>query len=176
MKHLLFSLVLASAATLTGCASLVSLNPIVTDDQAVMDTALLGVWTSSDGKDTCSVRQDGTAYKIRYLSDSSDTYQFKARLMVAGEVKLLDLVSANEDAFQLSVHTPLRVWTEGSTVRVAFPQTSWLKEQALGNLTVAQTKDRTLMTAESDAISAFLVKSVADPRAYEEAEAFHRVQ
>ena len=58
MKHLAFSLALACVITLTGCSSLVSLNPFVTDKEAVMDPALLGVWTNENGKETYLVRQD----------------------------------------------------------------------------------------------------------------------
>jgi|CZKE01.1.fsa_nt_gi hypothetical protein len=176
MKHLVLSLALAGAITLTGCSSLVSLNPFVTGEQAVMDPALLGIWTNQDGKEAYSVRQDGTGYSIRYLSDSSDAYQFKARLMVTDDVKLLDLVSANEDAFQIAVHTPVRVWTEGSTLRFAFLQSDWLKEQAGQQLPTVPVKDRTLIAAPSEAVGNFLAKIGADPKACDEPEVLRRVQ
>jgi hypothetical protein len=176
MKPLALSLVLASAITLTGCSTLVSLNPFVTDKQAVMDPALLGIWTNQDGKETYWVRQDGTGYSIRYLPDSSDAYQFKARLMVAGDVRLLDLVSANEDAWQLAVHTPVRVWTEGSTLRMAFLQSDWLKEQAGQQLPTVPTKDRTLITAPSEAVRNFLIKTGGDPKACDKPEVLRRLQ
>jgi hypothetical protein len=176
MKPLVLSLALAGAITLTGCSSLVSLNPFVTGEQAVMDPALLGIWTNQDGKEAYSVRQDGTGYSIRYLSDSSDAYQFKARLMVTDDVKLLDLVSANEDAFQIAVHTPVRVWTEGGTLRFAFLQSDWLKEQAGRQLPTVPVKDRTLIAAPSEAVGNFLAKIGADPKACDEPEVLRRVQ
>ena len=70
MKPLVLSLVLTSAITLTGCSTLVSLNPFVTDEQAVMDPALLGIWTNQDGKETYWIRQDGAGYSICYSCDS----------------------------------------------------------------------------------------------------------
>jgi hypothetical protein len=176
MKPLTLSLVLASAITLTGCSTLVSLNPFVTGEQAVMDPALPGVWTNQDGKETYTIRQDGTGYSIRYLSDSSDLYQFKANLMVAGDVKLLDLVPANEDAFQIVVHTPVRVWTEGNTLRFAFLQSDWLKEQAAKQLPTVPANDRTLIIGPGEAVGRFLAKAGADPRAGDEPEVLHRVQ
>jgi hypothetical protein len=176
MKHLALSLVLACAITLTGCSSLVSLNPFVTEAQAVMDPALLGVWTNENGKETYLVRQEGTGYSIRYFPDSSDSYQFKARLMVADGVKLLDLVSANEDSFQINVHTPVRVWTEGSKLRIAFLESRWLKEQASKQLPTVPAKDRTLITAPSEAARSFLAKVGADPKACDEPEELRRVQ
>ena len=176
MKPLVLSLALASAITLTGCSTLVSLNPFVTDEQAVMDPALLGMWTNQDGTATYWIRQDGAGYSICYSCDSSDAYRFKARLMVAGDVKLLDLVSANEDAWQLAVHTPVRIWTEGSTLRLAFLETDWLKEQALEQLATVPTNDRTLITAPGEAVRNFLVKIGADPKACDEPEVLHRIQ
>ena len=68
MKPLILSLALAGALTLTGCTSLISLNSFVTDEQAVMDPALLGVWTNAEGKDIYWITEDGSGYKIRYAS------------------------------------------------------------------------------------------------------------
>ena len=176
MKPLTLSLALASAITLTGCSTLVSLNPFVTSEQAVMDPALLGLWTDQEGKDTYRIGQDGTGYTIRYSSDSPDAYQFKARLMVAGDGKLLDLVSANEDAFQLAVHTPLRVWIQGSTLRFAFLQSDWLKEQAGQQLPTVPAADRTVITGPGEAVRSFLARAGTDPKASDEPDILHRVQ
>jgi hypothetical protein len=176
MKRLLLSLALASAITLTGCSTLVSLNPFVTGEQAVLDPALPGVWTDPDGKETYTIRQDGTGYRIRYVSDSSDVYQFKAHLMVAGDLKLLDLVPANEDPFQIVVHTPVRVWLEGNTLQIAFLESDWLKEQAGRQLPTVPAKDRMLITGTGQAVGRFLGKLGADPRASAPPEVLHRVQ
>jgi hypothetical protein len=176
MKPLVLSLALASAITLTGCSTLVSLNPFVTDEQAVMDPTLLGVWTDQEGKDTYRISQDGNGYVIRYSSDSPDTYQFKAHLMAAGDVKLLDLVSANEDAFQIAVHTPVRLWMEGNTLRIAFLQSDWLKEQAGRQLPTVPAKDRTLITGPGEAFRNFLAKAGGDPKACDEPDVLHRLQ
>jgi hypothetical protein len=176
MKPLALSLVLAGALMLAGCSTLVSLNSFVTDEQAVMDPALLGTWTDADGTNTYTITQDGAGYAIRYVSGSSDAYQFKARLMVSGDLKLLDLVSANEDAWQLPVHTPVRVWTEGSTLRVAFLESDWLKEQASQQVPAVPAEDRTLITAPSDAVREFLMRTAGDPQACDEPEVLTRVE
>jgi hypothetical protein len=176
MKPWLLSLALAGALTLTGCSSLVSLNPFVTAEQAVMESAMLGVWSNPDGKEIYWIRQDGTGYRIRYATDSGDTYDFKARLTVAGDVKLLDLFSANEDGFEIAVHTPLRVWIEDNTLRIAFLQTDWTKEQASRQLAATPTKDRSVITASGEAVRSFFAKIAADPKASDEPEVLHRVQ
>jgi hypothetical protein len=176
MKPLALSLVFAGALMLAGCSTLVSLNPFVTDEQAVMDPTLLGTWTNADGTDTYSISQDGAGYAIRYSSGSSDAYQFKARLMVSGDVKLLDLFSANEDAWQIPVHTAVRVWTEGGTLSLAFMESGWLKAQADRQIATVPLNDQTLITAPSEAVRDFLVKAAADPEACDEPEVLTRAQ
>jgi hypothetical protein len=176
MKHLALSVALAGAITLTSCSKLVSLSRFVTDEQAVMDPALLGIWTSQDGKDIYWVREDGNGYSIRHLDDSSGSQEFKARLRVADDFKLLDLVSANEDAFQIAVHTPMRVWTEGSTLRMALLDSDWLKEQSGKQLPTSPVNDRILITAPSEAVGNFLAKIGADTKAYGETEVLRRLQ
>jgi hypothetical protein len=176
MKYAVLILALAGGLALTGCSNLVSLNPLVTDAQAVMDPALLGIWISQDGKDIYWVRQDGIGYDIRHIDDSSDTQEFKARLKVADDFKLLDLVSANDDPFQIAVHTPVRLWTEGSTLRMAFLDSDWLKEQASRQLPTAPVKDRTLITAPSEDVGKFLAKMGADPQAFGKPEMLRRLQ
>lgn len=167
MKALLLA---AGALMLTACSSLVSLNPFVTDEQAVLDAGLPGLWISADGKETYRITQEGKGYRIRYASDSADAYSFKARLMVEGEVKVLDLVSANEDAFQLAVHTPVRVWIEGSRLGLAFLD----REKARQQIAAVQTEDRLVVTAPGEAVRAFLAK--ADATAWETPDWLRRVQ
>jgi len=175
MKPLALSLVMAGAVALTGCSTLVFLNPFVEDEQAVMEPALLGTWASQDGNDTYWISQNGTAYNIR-VAGESDVYQFKARLMVSGDIKLLDMVAAIEDPWQLAVHTAVRVWTEGSTLRLAFLQSDWLKHEAGRLLPAVPANDRTLVIAPGDPVRAFLTKLGADPKAFDEADVLRRLQ
>jgi len=176
VKTLALSLTIASALALSGCSTLVSLNPFVTAEQSVVDPALLGAWASQDGKETYWIRQDGNGYTIRYAADSADSYQFKARLMVVDGVKILDLVSAKEDGFQIAVHTPLRVWTEGSTLRMTTLQSDWLKEQAKQNTAIAVTKDRLVMTAPGDVVAKFLARFAIDAKAGDDPDVLRRIE
>lgn len=176
MKPLVLSLALAGALALTGCSSLVSLNSFVTAEQAVMDPAMLGTWVNADGKEIYWIRQDGSGYTIRYVTETSDPYQFKARLMVAGDVRLVDLVDAKEEGLLMTVHTPVRIWLQDNTLRIAFLQTDWLREQVGKQLTTVLASDRTVVTAPGDAVRSFLAKAGADPKASDEPEVLHRVQ
>ena len=97
--------------------------------------------------------------------------------MVAGDVRILDLVSANEDAFQIAAHTPVRVWIEGNTLRTVFLESDWLKEQARQQIPVVLTKDRLIMTAPGEAVAKFLAKFGADPKAAgDDPDSLRRIQ
>lgn len=169
-------LALAGAMLMTGCSSLVSLNPFVTDKDAVLDNALAGVWTGDNGGEIYVIRRDGAGYAIAYMDQSSQVIEFQARLMKAGEVELLDLVSTNQDPFQIPVHHVVRVWPTGNSLRMAFLDTGWLKQQTARQLTTTTTDDRLLITAPGEAVRAFLTKFGADERAYTEPGILQRVQ
>jgi hypothetical protein len=63
----------------------------------------------------------------------------------------------------------MRVWTEGSTLRIAALDSDWLKEQVRQQLpTVLAGDRRTLITAPSEAVANFFVRVGADAKAYDE--------
>src|SRR5436190_1702320 len=125
MKPIL-TIPLAAAMLLTGCTSLVSLNPFFTDEEAVADPALAGVWTREDT--TFAIKLEDKTYSITYI-EKSTAMKFEARMIRVGDAKLLDLVPVNDDPFVVPVHSLVRVWTEGATLRWTFLETDWLKEQ-----------------------------------------------
>jgi len=161
---------------MTGCSSLVSLNPFVTDKDAVLDNALAGMWSGDHDGEIYTIRQEGAGYVIAYMDQSSQVIQFQARLMKAGEAELLDLVSTNEDPFQLPVHSVLRVWPTGNSLRLAFLDTGWLKQQTARQLPTTTTDGRLLITAPAEAVRAFLIQFGADERAYSEPGILQRLQ
>jgi hypothetical protein len=96
--------------------------------------------------------------------------------MVVDDFKLLDVVSANEDPFQIAVHTPVRIWTDGGALRMAFLDSDWIEEQAGRLLPTAPMKDRTLITAPGEDAGVFLAKIGADPQAHGDPDSLHRPQ
>jgi hypothetical protein len=165
----------AAAFTLAGCSTMVSLHPFVTDQQAVFDPALAGVWANSKGDELYVVRQDGNGYKIRRI-DNSNSQSFSANLLKVGDLRILDLVSETDDPFQLAVHTPLRVWVEDATLRFATLDTAWLKENAHKQIAIENTGDRALITAPGDAVLRFLTTYGATDNAYEKPVTLQRQQ
>ena len=102
--------------------------------------------------------------------------KFNAWLLEASDAKLVDLVTANDDPFQIPAHFPMRIWLQGDTLRIAFLDSDWIKERAVQRLGAQATENRTLITVPSDAARAFLLKYGTDDRAPGEPEALHRVQ
>ncbi len=164
MRPSIAALALAGLLAMTGCSSLVSIAPAAGESDAVLDPALLGIWTSDGGKETYVIRQENQEYAIAYL-EKSTTSRFRGRLIRAGNAELLDLVSASEDPLQLPVHTILRVWPESSTLRVAFLDSEWLREQAAKSIAVQVQDGRTVITASADAVNGFFLAYGADDRA-----------
>ena len=156
----------AAAFTLAGCSTMVSLHPFVTDQQAVFDPALVGVWAKAGSDELYVVRQDGNGYKIRRI-DNSNSQSFSANLLKVGDLRILDLVSETDDPFQLAVHTPLRVWVEDATLRFATLDTAWLKENARKQIPIEDAGDRALITAPGDAVLRFLTTYGVAANAYE---------
>jgi hypothetical protein len=179
MRFLSLVLALAGAVGMTGCSSLVGLNPFVTDRDAVQDAALAGVWSGDNGNATYAIQQDGSGYAITYMEKSDavkfQANKFQAKLMKA-DLELLDLVSAGDNPFQLQVHTMVRVWPSGNSLKFAFLDSDWLREQATKQLATAPTGDRTLITSPGDAVRSFLLKYGADEKAHGEVEVLVRVQ
>jgi hypothetical protein len=151
-------LVLAVAGTLmcAGCSDLVSLRPFVTDKEAVQDARLLGVWVDDD-EAVYIVRQDGKGYAIGFSAkDASTVYKLTGKLWKTGETRILDLTPAEEDPFQIAVHTAMRVWVEAATLRIAFLDSKWLREKAGAQLAVQEMGDRRLITSPGEAVTRFL--------------------
>jgi hypothetical protein len=139
----------------------------VTDKEAARDERLPGMWVGEDG--TYTVTAEGNGYAIsRTEKKLGGVYKLKAKLLKIGETRILDLIAEDEDPFQVAVHTPLRVWLEGATLRVAFLDSKWLREQAKAQLAVQEVNDRLLITSPGEAVKRFLLTHVAEDRAHGE--------
>jgi hypothetical protein len=160
-------LVLALAGTLmcTGCSEMIFLHPFVADSDAIQDARLPGVWLDGDNP-MYIVRPDGNGYTISQSDKSSPViYKLKAKMLKVGDARILDLTPADEDAFQIAAHTPLRVWIEAATLRLAFLDSKWLQEKAGAQL-ATQAVDRLLITSPQEDVTRFLLTYGGDERAY----------
>ncbi|MBE3143351.1 MAG: DUF4185 domain-containing protein [Planctomycetes bacterium] len=80
---------LAFSILLIGCA--LSINPVITESDAIFDARLLGNWKDISSSDQASIsRGTANSYEIEYTSDGK-TGRFEARLGHLGEHLILDV-------------------------------------------------------------------------------------
>ena len=171
-------LVLSGALVLTGCdtPALLSLEPVVTGQDAAFDPTLLGTWEADHGNDLCIIRRDGdTGYAITHVSGGS-VRQFSARLFCVGEASVLELTPEGTDDFQIAGHAVVRIWTGGGTLRWAYLDTEWLRKQAAQLLPNRADDKRMVLTAPGAAVRAFVAKFGVDDKAHGDAFEWQRVQ
>jgi hypothetical protein len=179
MRILQLTLALAGTLMCAGCSEMIALHPFVADGEAVQDARLLGVWVdgSGDKEPMYIVRQDGNGYTIgRSDNDSPAIYKLKATMLKVGDARILDLTPADEDAFQVAAHTPLRVWMDGATLRMAFLDSKWLRDHASAELAVQPAGDRLLITSPQEEVTRFLLTYGGDDRAYGKTTVLSRQQ
>ncbi len=140
-----------------------------------MTLRLLGVWQDKDGKDTYVVKRDGNAYAITGI-DNSSTYKLEARLLETGDVRILDITAKDQAPCQFPVHMPPRIWLEGTTLRMAFLDSDWLRQLAVQQLGAQKTEGLTVTGASADAVRSFLVRYGGDARAEGEEQVLFRAQ
>jgi hypothetical protein len=167
MRYSAMILALAGAAMLTGCSTLISLNPFVAAAQAVSDPALVGTWKdpSGDGKGRIVIEQRGPVYAIRFEGDSPQMH-FEGRLTRVGDAELMDVVSTEGHDLAVAVHLVVRLWPSAGTLKWVYLESDWLKDQAKQALATQPSGGDTLITTPGDAVAQFLKKFGADPRAY----------
>jgi len=172
-------LALAGALVLAGCdsPSLISLDPAVTDQEAVFDSTLLGTWEAGQGGDLCIFRRgDGNAYTVTYVSDGSSR-KFDALLFQAGQARLLDLAPQDSDGFQVQGHALIRILASSGSMRWSFLDSDWLRQQAARELpNRARDSGRMLLTAPPATLNGFLAKYAADDRAHGDVEEWQHLQ
>jgi hypothetical protein len=170
MKLTLTIPLLAALFATTGCTTLLSTQPIVAEEDTIVDPLLPGTWT--DGDDTVIIRLTGKAYEITYLDDGKDAVKFAARLVKAGDAMLLDVSRDSDDPFVMGLHFAVRVWPEAGMLRWTLVDSDWLKEQAKALPSIKE-KDRTILTAGAREL---LSKLGADERAHGKIESWTRAQ
>ena len=175
MKLTLTIPILAGLLSMTGCATLLSINPFANAEDAIVDPHLAGVWNNEEN-DTILIRLDGKSYDVTYLDDGKDAVRFTGRLIKVGEALLLDLSRHTDDPFVLALHFAVRVWPEAGTLRWTLVDSDWLKEQAAQLLVARKDGDRTLVAAPEPAVREFMRKFGADDRAHGKIESWTRAR
>jgi hypothetical protein len=170
MRFTLFALTLM----LAGCTGLATLRPFVSDSQAVVDAGLAGVWRNANGEATYVVEADGKALRIAYSEKKDETVKLTVRLWRAGDATFADVTAAEEEPFQMRLHSIMRIWRNGDTLKMAFLDTDWLKEKARATLKSERVDDHTVVTSPDEEIRAFVARYGTDDKAWRDSETLRR--
>ena len=178
MRFPMILMAVAGSLVLGGCdnPALISMEPAVSEQDAVVDASLLGTWEIKQGGDLCILRRgDGNAYAVTYVSDGN-ARQFQGRLFLAGQARMMDLAPQDSDDFQVPVHTLIRILSSGSTLRWAYLDSDWLRQHAAREL-ASRPRDggKLLVTMPAAPLAAFLGKYAADDQAHGDVQEWQRL-
>jgi hypothetical protein len=121
MLKLAATLALGALGLLTGCAPMVSLHPLVQDDDAALvDLGYVGLWTECDdvGSNVWKVEANGErAY--RYRSLAQDSGWGEARVVELEGARFVDVWFKSEDQL-VPAHILAKMRLDGDTLYFAF--------------------------------------------------------
>ena len=167
MKNLLKTAILSFLLLLTSCVP--SLNPLYTDQDVIFDSALLGVWTDKDSKETWELtKADKKQYKLVYTDEDGKTGEFTAYLLKVDGRTFLDLtpvepILPQNDFYKghfLTTHTFALISQTAPTVQISFLEPEWLRKFVVKNPTAlrhAKMEDEMLLPASPKELQKFLL-------------------
>jgi len=178
MRQILITLICAAAAVMLGCVP--SLQPFVTEKDAIFEPGLLGTWTKADSKQSATFTKadDGKSYNILATDDDGDPSKLEARLMRLGNDLFLDTTIKEVDDWKgnfakfhlLPIHLLTKITLEGDTLRYATLDFSWAKElrkQKKLSIRHEVQDDMTVLTAPTKELQEFVRKHAAEKDAFQ---------
>jgi hypothetical protein len=172
MRQTLITLVCAAAAVMLGCVP--SLQPLVTDKDAIFEPGLLGTWTKADSKQSFifTKADDGKSYNVLATDDEGDASKLEARLMRLGNdlfldttVKELDWKGNFAKFHLLPAHLFTKITLEGDTLCYATLNFDWVKplcEKKKLTLSHDIVNDMIVLTAPTNELQDFVRKHAAE--------------
>ncbi len=170
-QALSLSVVVAAALVACGCGDLLSLHPLYTEQDRILDPALEGRWENAD--DRMKVMRDGFAYLVTHepRSGPSEVQEFEVRLVDLGGVRMADIILTGG---QLG-HMFIRVRVSDSELRFAFLDSEWLRGRIRHeDVTVARGNTMAVLVARTPALRREVRKYAAVPEAYGEELVYKR--
>jgi hypothetical protein len=170
---------LAALAVLTGCESpapsLISLEPVATAKDTAFDNGLIGTWEEQADKDLIAIirRADSGGYQISAVS-SGAVLSFQAQMFRLGDDEFLDISPADDNDFRIPGHAVMRLWISGSSLRWAFLDSDWLKEQITA-LATHNSDGKMQLFSPTAAVRAFIAANGADEKAYGKTATWQRI-
>lgn len=179
-------LVLVPALLSTGCV--LSLQPIGTEENAVFEPKLVGVWKEPQSKETWAFTRAGEKqYRVQYTLRSGETVTFSGHLARLENMRILDLRverpddSENEPTygFVLPTHWFLRIDQVEPTLQMRQIDYTWLEKllahqpDALRHEVI---EDRIVLSASTEELQRFLLKYADTKEAFSAPATLKRIK
>ncbi len=172
MRRFMIAAALSAALATAACGELLSLHPLYTDQDRVVDPALEGRWENDD--DVLSVSRDGAAYEVTLQpkNDPTDRQEFEARLVDIGGVRMADVIPTGGTLGHMFV----RVRISASELRIAFLDSEWLRQRIPHeDVLVAKGNRQAVLTARTPELREMVKKYVVIPQAYDDELVYRRI-
>jgi len=170
-----------------GCVR--SMQPILADDQVLLNNDIVGNWVTDKGDETVVVsapQGDDKVYKVLYTDKDGKKGAFLCRLGKVGDLLLAELhpdepapdATPVYKAHVLSVYSFLLLQQTKPNLVVSVMSQDWLdkylKDHSGELQTIQWDKDNRIVTASTAAFQAFLLKHVKDDKAMGDPSTFVR--
>ncbi len=163
---------------LAGCVT--TLNPIYTDQDIIFDPAVLGDWHDSETPETYQFSQSGEKeYHLVYTDENGTSADFTVKLVELAGIRFFDVFPDEPDLggngfyemHFLPVHSFIRVYQAGPTLKIAAINSDWLEDYLKDNPNAVQNQEiegELVLTAHTADLQKFLVNVSKIEGAFEE--------
>jgi hypothetical protein len=164
MKTITGILLAAAMLASYGCFDMPSLHPIFTEQTAIAEPRLVGAWESMDGKEQMFVKLSGDCeYRLTYLDDEGEASLWELHVVKVGDALVADMMAIRDDSTMIPAHHLFALSFAGGSLKAWFLDSNQLREKAVKEgLAYIRAKDKVVMTASAESITAFLKKNLAD--------------
>jgi hypothetical protein len=173
-------------ALTTGCG-VASVAPYLGDSDVRFDTALVGTWQDSEGKESAMISADGShGYRIVYRENDGKSGTFVAKLGVLGRYRVLDVqpddpapgASAIYRSLLLPAHGLLVIDSIGRELTFRLIEADSLEaflERRPSATPHTRVDGATLLTGSTGEVRRFLLAFLQQPNVVTQAEVWRRL-
>jgi len=189
MRTLKLLVVIGTAVLTAGCVEpsplfVVSLQPLFTKADRVLEPALVGTWIGEEGMGTFTLeKREDDAYDLLY-TEQATSVKLRASLGRLGESLFMDIslleLGVNNPFYAIHLvpaHTIWRVWIEGDVLRLAMLDVAPLKSstpQEAPRMAREELDWMMLITAPTQELQEYVLRYAEDAEAFPNPLELHR--
>jgi len=161
MKYAPFIILVCCSVMFMGCPA-TSIFPLFSEKDAVLNLALVGRWTNSEGGYIRFDANKDNSYKVTLLDKDGPSVVYKVTLGKIGDRWYLDSYPNEEaEAHLIPAHMFTQLWLTGDTMRTAELESDWLRDMIKGNnLSISHVEKGSgvILTASTEELQQLLLK------------------